>query len=269
MKLSNEAINIIKRGSPIAGAVTGSVLRYFSGSPESTFAAAGIGAHLPFLINDFADRFLSKREQEKIGAVEAFSIHRIMNNIELGKKANPKFINDSDLDNPIVDLYEGILIKAKNEFELRKLELIGNIYANSLFDENLNPHDSNHFLNLTDNLSYRKLCVLSYYSRKNDFPGVILLPNPFLWYEDANFSISTISISQDLFELREQGLLNMGAQNNFMAGDRSHITPKDLLLSPIGQLYSKTTDLKNVDDEDVLPIMKEVEYRDEYGKSKH
>ena len=210
-----------------------------------------------------------KREQEKIGAVEAFSIHKIFKNIELGKKANPNFLHDSDLEKPVVDLYEGALLKAKNEFELKKLELIANIYANSLFDDTLNPEDANHFLTLTSNLSYRKLCILSYYSRRHDFPEINLLRKPFLWYENALFSVRTLMISQDVFELREQGILNEGVGNNVLAPDRSSLTPKDILLSPIGNLYAKTTELKNIDEEDISPIMTELEYRDEYGESKY
>lgn len=269
MNLNEKALSIIKMGSPIAGGVTGTVLTLLTDDPMAQIAASGVGAQLPQVINDFAERFLSTREKVKIGALEAFTIYKIKQNLDKNKTVNKKFTHAENSNPSIIELYEGVILKAKNEFEEKKIEHIANVFANSLFQEKLNPHDANHILHFLSDLSYRKLCILSFYGRKQDFPEVKLLEKPFLWFDNAKFSLETSIISQDVFELREQGILSVGPSNNLLAADKTHLTPSEIQLSPIGQLYYDVLDLNEVEKEDIIPIMKELEYREEYGKSRH
>ena len=269
MQLSKKSLDIIKKGSSIAGGVTGTALSLLTKEPIALLAASGIGAHLPNIINDFAERFLSQREQIKVGALEAFTIYKIQQNLELDKSVNQKFIEEDQHQLSIFDLYEGTLIKAKNEFEEKKIELISSVFANSIFTNDLNPHDANHILNLVATLSYRKLCIIAFYHRRQEFSQISLLPKPFLWYEDASFSLGTMITSQDIFELREQGILDAGSGNNLMAPDKTHLTPNEMQISPIGELYTRIIDFKDIDQEDIVQIVTELEYRPEYGHSKY
>src|SRR5690606_22620717 len=237
MKIEDKALEIIKMGSPIAGALTGTALSFLTDNQVSLLAASGVGAQLPIIINDFAERFLSKREKVKIGALEAFTIYKIKQNLDQQKLVNPKFTGLENSSLSITELYEGVLIKAKNEFEEKKIEHLAYVFGNSLFDERVSPSDANHILNLASNLSYRKLCMISFFNRKREFLDIRLPPNPFLSYENAQFYLETMIISQDMFELREQCILSAAKNNNLLASDKTHLTPAEMQLSPIGSLY--------------------------------
>lgn len=269
MKLSKKSLDIIKMGSSIAGGVTGTALSLLTKEPFAILAASGIGAHLPNVINDFAERFLSQREQIKVGALEAFTFYKIQQKLELNKSINKKFIEQGQGQLSISDLYEGTLIKAKNEFEEKKIELISSVFANSIFTDNINPHDANHILNLVAALSYRKLCIIAFYKRRKEFTQVKLLSKPFVYYSDASFSLGTMIISQDVFELREQGILDAGQGNNLLAIDKTHLTPSEIEISAIGELYAQIIDFNDIDREDIMQIMTELEYLPEYGQSKY
>lgn len=266
MALTEDGKKLIEMGSAIAGGVTGTALTFFTEEPEAQLAAAGIGAHLPLVINDFASRFLSEREKVKIGATEAFTIHKILKNIESKKPVNKHFVSQPGRKGAI-ELHEGVLIKAKNEFEEKKIELIANVLGNSLFNDKVKPEDANHILQLVSNLSYRKLCILAYYGRRQAFPNLHLIASPFLHFPEIQFSLDTEIVSQDVFELREQGILDAGKGNALLAGDKQHLTPNEMSLSKIGQLYFEVIDLGEIEQTDILSAIQHLEYRPEYGKA--
>lgn len=268
-ELNEQALAIIKMGSPIAGAITGTVMTMLTDVAMAQIAASGVGAQLPQVINDFAERFLSTREKVKIGALEAFTIYKLKQHVDNRKPINSKFTAVVDGEPSLIELYEGVILKAKNEFEEKKIQHIANVFANSLFNEKVNPHDANHILHFLTDLSYRKLCILSFYGRKKEFPEIKLLDKPFLWFNIPQLSLETSIISQDVFELREQGVLSVGASNNLLASDKTHLTPSEIQLSQIGQLYFDILDLGDVESDDITPIIKALEYKSEYGKSRY
>src|SRR5689334_10013441 len=110
MELNEQSLDIIKKGTIISSAVGTGILNSYTKDTSLQILINAFGAVIPEIINDFATRSLSYREKVKIGAVEAFTIHKIKQLQEKRKEVNPAFFLEYFNRPKIAELYEGILI---------------------------------------------------------------------------------------------------------------------------------------------------------------
>ena len=68
------------------------------------------------------------------------------------------------------EILEGVLLKAREEFQSKKLECYSSFFANLCFDETISFEHANFLLNTLERLSYRQLCILSYLSDGKTIP---------------------------------------------------------------------------------------------------
>src|SRR5207249_275051 len=59
------------------------------------------------------------------------------------------------------EILEGVLIKARDAYEEKKLPLLASLYASIAFHEEISPAHANHLIELGSQLTYRQLCVLA------------------------------------------------------------------------------------------------------------
>lgn len=110
--------SLISTGSKIAGAVTGEAVAFLVGGP----GGAAIGGVLTKILSDIADRILSKREKMRVGATAAFALEKIKSYLDAGLRLRDdgffqgKEGNRADAE----EIFEGVLLKAKNEHEEKK-----------------------------------------------------------------------------------------------------------------------------------------------------
>lgn len=271
MNIKQQALEIIKKGSTIAGAVVSTVLALQTKDPDLQILISAGGAALPETINDFAERTLSEREKIKIGAIEALTIDKIVQHQANGATINPRFLEEV-FDRPkISELYEGVLINAKNTYEEKKLLLLSNYFGNCIFNHTIAPINANYLLNIFEQLPYYKICILSFYGRLNEFQQIELLQKGYIAYENIVNDPSIVDADtsmtlQSIFELRNIGLLDAGEDNRWSFDERLQIIPNIMKLSTLGKSLFELFELNEIEIEELTPIGNSLQYKPEYGR---
>jgi hypothetical protein len=265
MILTKETKEILNLGNIIVGATVGTLMSINSQTTETMIASSAISGLLPQVLNDFSSRILSKREKIKIGAVTQFAINRINENLNDEKSINLEFIKNIDENNwtSAEELYEGVLIKARNEAQEKKIKHIGAIFGNSIFIKDITSEDINHLLSVVDSLTFRKLCIISLYGKKNElFDKYNLMIKPYTSYPNIILSLSTIAILQDILELGNLGIIEM---NGLLVTKNTHLSPGIFTLSDLGQKYYELMSLNEIDFKELKHIIESIEYKNSYG----
>lgn len=144
------------------------------------FTGAGVGTAADFLltgtvgtgnliasgtasvIKEIAARHLSGRELVRMSAATTFAVERIRTRLIAGN--NPRsddFFSESERATASgKELFEAVLLKARDCFEERKVRYLGLFYANLIFAECVAPQTAHLTLRQFDRLSYRQLCLL-------------------------------------------------------------------------------------------------------------
>ncbi|MBC1537235.1 hypothetical protein HCJ52_14050 [Listeria sp. FSL L7-1485] len=236
------------------------------------------------LSEDFVSRSLSNQEVEKVGAALAFAVMEIKENF--GKRKTLREDGFFDLDeferSPYDEIGEGVYIKTKDEFELKKVKFYGNFLANIAFDEEVSKEEANKLLSLIDSLTYRQIKLLalvtSNYSTLGieshkiyelitnigenvmgiEIPKMRSLPNKD-FKQGGMGGYSTISIYQDLMDLMRLGLIVQRTEGEIeIILDITHINPS--CLAPVGlgaQLYN-FMNLNQMTDEELEETLKQL-----------
>ena len=164
----------------LAGAA-GTVVSWIATGVPSSPVAATLGGGITgtvrtavtSILDDFASRVLSSRQTARV----SIASYRILNTIherlihgehprEDGFFDPPAGSNDRS---PAEQLFEGALIKCKNEHEEKKNRYVENIFANTVFRADVSADAANSLLNIAGRLSYRQFCILALLSRHDDF----------------------------------------------------------------------------------------------------
>ncbi|MBF2397646.1 hypothetical protein IA932_01120 [Listeria marthii] len=238
------------------------------------------------LSGDFADRSLSNQEVEKIGATLAFAVMEIKENF--GNKKSLREDNFFNLDefkrSPYDEIGEGVYIKVKDEFELKKLKYYGNFLANIAFSEEVSKEEANKLLLLIDSLTYRQLKLLALVTSSGLYsPGIeskeiyeiiksigaefMDLQIPEMWkLPDIDFTqggmggYSTISIYQDLLDLMRLGLIMQQTNGNIeIILDITNINPSRLKIIGLGAQLYNFMNLKQMTDEELEETLKQLQ----------
>lgn len=268
-KLTEKSKLIVSYGSKAIGISTTSLLTYLIENTELQIGAKLIGGLIPQVLNDISDRFLSTREEIKIGMVASYSSNYLTKNLDANRAMNVNFIQtikESPEDwNTASELYESVLLRAKNESQEKKIKHIGAIFGNSVFVEEISPEDIFHLLSAVENLTYRKLCIISMYGKiKSITPKYDLMVDSFLWYKNVDFSLSTRATLQDIFELGNQGIVDF---NSLLASEHIHLNPGKFKLTKLGEKYFELMDLDSIAESELIDIINAIEYKESYGLS--
>lgn len=235
---------VIQMGAAITGGAAGAALGLITANPLGVIALGALGAGIGKALEDVAERVYSNREKTRIGAAATFTINKIDEEIQSGKSfRQDEFFKQHDYyRSPADELFEGMLLAAKNEHEERKIKTISNVFSNSVFMPNISVGEVNHMLRIVQNLSYRQMCVLSLFHRKNLIEGLKLSETNFLDQEHLLEELSTDSISlrQEIYELYHMGLVNKfsSAKNpkDFIALlSWDSVVPNNMVLSDFGE----------------------------------
>lgn len=238
----------------MAGAASGGVLGFLMGGPGGAavggVAGVAISKASAKVLSDVAHRSLSQREEVRIGAAATFAIQNIQIRLENGEHPrNDDFFQAQQHTSRTnaEEIFEGVLLKSKNEHEEKKVKIFGNIFANIAFTPDLKVGEANHILQIAENLTYRQMCLLSMFCRKDEI-GDLELPESLHNMQ----SFETISIQQEIYQLYNFGLLgcripdSSNSSDSWIASDSSNyqallgwddVKPNLMELSYLAQRY--------------------------------
>jgi hypothetical protein len=152
--------------SIVAAAITGSIVSSFA-SPIGAVVGAGLGVTAKMFI-EMTTRSLSAREKVRVGAVATFAITDIKRRLDEGEQLRDDgfFVSKNSSRSEAEEIFEGVLLRAKNAHEERKVKFLSNIYVNAVFTLGVTGDELNHVLQLAESLTYRQMIILSLFNRK-------------------------------------------------------------------------------------------------------
>ncbi len=248
--------SLIKMSVEIAGGAASTAIGLITTGPLGAVLLGGLGSGISKILVDFTERQLSKRERTRIGATGAVAITKINAHIKSGKEIREDdfFKSYSYQRSSAEEIFEGALIKARNEHEERKVVILGNIFANAAFMPQISVGEVNHILKMIDNLTYRQLCTLSLIFRKESL-GIKLENVDYGIYDNEEYlsllSPTSISLRQEIYQMYQLGLVNMKDTALLSWED---ITPERLELTELGNRCYEIMGLYEISDNEVKSV---------------
>ncbi|WP_017529430.1 MULTISPECIES: hypothetical protein [Pseudomonas] len=162
-------ISLLTHGAKIAGAAVGGAAGSLAG-PAGTVAGAAIGAAVAEtctkVLDDLAKRWLSPKEEQRVAGVAVLAIEKIREKLLFETVRNDDFFEGDDSSpSAAAELFEGLLLSAKQEHEQLKLPYMANFYANLVFDKSVKRSEANYLLGVAETLTYTQLCMLGLRSK--------------------------------------------------------------------------------------------------------
>lgn len=242
--------------SDYVGSVTGAVVGASIGTAVAGPAGAGIGAIGEVVITkiftglskEFDQRNLSFSESQRIKNVHDAALIKIQENITNGKRIRNDdfFYDDEDDRSSAEEILEGTLLASQRENEKKKLIYLSNMYANIIFDCNVDRYMANHLIKVASDLTYRQLLIILVLMRYQS--GLLTDPARRNTEYGTINGYKNISLASEIFDLYRKNILFSSTSISDAAG----INPSFLKVKGIGELMFKLMDMNEISyDEEV------------------
>ncbi len=258
--------SLISMGSDITGAAIGGGTGFLIGGPTGAVVGGPLGILITRGLSDIANRVLSIREKIRVGATAWYAITKI----EERRNSGDMLRNDSFFEakgkemSGAEEIFEGVLLKAKNEHEERKTKILGNIFANIAFSPGFSTGEANHLLRIAEILTYRQMCILSLVKRRDAIKGIELRKD---WLGEVNpsensviidFGTGKASVLQQAYELINSGLMICSPSKEAISALQTafDMVPDELMLTIMGRKYYEIMELDDIPEEDVIEVSK-------------
>lgn len=208
-----KAKSLVSTGSELAGAAVGGAIGFLAAGPVGAAGAGTLGVLVSKvgakLLGDYAERRLSDRERVRVGAAAAIAFDKISSSAEQGEKPREDgFFDPKDDGRSAADeVLEGTLRRAQDEYQEKKVALLGNFYANVAFSPGVTVEEANYYLRLFDDLTYRQLCVICLLFMKPYQSELSELRKGDYRANTQGMSADTLTLLQEIFGLYNRGLV--------------------------------------------------------------
>jgi len=256
--------SLISAGSELAGPTAGGAIGFLIGGPGGAALGGLFGILISKGLSDVTDRVLSHREKVRVGAAATFALTKIRARLDSGDELrNDGFFSEKGKGRADAEeIFEGVLLKAKNEHEERKTKILGNIFANTAFFPGFSVGEANHLLRIAENLTYKQICILSLIKRKNKIQGIKLREASYsdYWQEpDKRIALAeTVSTIQEAYEIYGLGLILCKDKTDkggfWSMTEWTDIAPNGLELTPMGERYYQVMGLDDIPEEDIREV---------------
>jgi hypothetical protein len=196
------------------------------------------------ILEDFTHRVLSRNETKKIQTVIEATILEINSRLDGG--ATPRddgfFTDEHSGRTKAEEILEGVLLKARDQHEEKKLIHFGYFYANLAFRSDIPPTLANFFLKAGNALSYRQFVLLRYIA---DFGDVAFDAEPI---RGRRHSLSDLTaLTKEEMELHSPG--EFGGFG-LIAG----VTSYQEVISDLGMTFFELFNLNLIPAEDIREL---------------
>ena len=243
----DKAKTLIATGAEIAGAAVGGAIGFLAAGPVGAAGAGTLGVLISKtatkLLGDFAERRLSDRERVRVGATAAIAFDKIKTITEQGQTPRQDgFFNATEKHrSPADEILEGTLRRAREEYEEKKVALLGNFYSNVAFSPGVSVQEANYYLRLFDNFTYRQLCVICLAFMKPYQPELATLRRNDYRTINQELSADSVTLLQEIFGLYSLGLITCrssdGTTYSALLGWHD-VIPNGLELTALGDRFN-------------------------------
>jgi hypothetical protein len=249
-------LTLLNHGSKIGGAAVGGAVGSLAG-PAGTVAGAAIGAAVGeacvVVLNDLAQRYLSPREEQRVAGVAALAIDGIRERLHWEQKRDDDFFDGED-ESPSAaeELFEGVLLNAKQEHEELKLPYLANFYKNLVFAPYVQRAEANYLLSIAEALTYRQFCLMSLVSQMDEFNV-----RDKLWAEGGTVNADSMDAAQQALYLYQRQLLISFSKEHGRGGcvyEINLVLPSEAIVSSTGKRLVDLFGLKNIPRKDLTDL---------------
>ncbi|MGG7034451.1 MAG: hypothetical protein ACI7YS_04550 [Flavobacterium sp.] len=165
---------IIDKGSEVGGSVAGAAIGLAIAGPVGAIAGAAVGplvsAAFKKVGTEISEKIMGPREQARIGATYTLALDKIAKTLDRGIEVRNDdfFIAQENDRSKSESILEGTLLKARNEYEEKKIGCYSNFLANLSFDSSISFEKGNTLLRILEQLSFRQISILAYFSEIDD-----------------------------------------------------------------------------------------------------
>ena len=263
----NEMLKYLQHGAEITGGLVGGAIGALGG-PEGAVIGGGVGVAISCGLKEVVGKVLSQREIVRIAASADYMISGVQGRLNAGESVRRDgFFDYSEGRSSASELFEGTLVKCKDQYQEKKIKYISKIFEKAIFDEKISPETANQLISMADSFTYRKLCVLSFFGnivgcdRKNE-----LMQEPYRFYPHIEFNLELEILKQDIFDLSNLGLIDA---NNTLMTSNCDIMPGKMELSGIGQELFRILGLNEIEEHELAKLFELLKFKSEYGASVH
>lgn len=234
--------------SGFAGAMIGTVI----GGPPGA-ALGGVAGHLAAqalhrIGDEISRRFLSPREEMRVGCVYALAAKEIVERQESGEQVRNDGFFDQDHTGraDAEEAWENVLLKSQRETEEKKLPYMAHLLASTAFHPDVSAPMAHQIIKTAEQLTYRQLCIL----RISAGPEGLAIPKGnFRGY--GSFPHELSQILYEYLDLYHRGYINFGGEVAFGPTD---VEPGNTTVQGMGARMFNMMSLGGIPHEDTLPI---------------
>ena len=243
----------LKSGNEVTGATIGGFIGALGG-PVGSIIGGAAGVLISKTLNELMERFLSHNEQSRVISSAEHSINIIKKRIDAGDKIREDdFFDTTNNRSKAEEIFEGTLIKSKNQYQEKKIPYISNIFANSVFSEKIKSEDINQILDTTEKFTYRKICVIKFCKDNIDIGFSSIRDSDYRDNYDLDQSFELPLLLQDFMDLYNLGIISRSDGTTML--DISDVHPKIMSLTSIGQIYFELLGAQDIPPDDYQKII--------------
>lgn len=253
-KQSEKLKLIIDKGSEVGGSVAGATIGLAIAGPAGAIAGAFVGplisAAFKKVGTEISEKIMGPREQARVGATYTLALEKTSKMIEDGKEVRgDDFFDTQENDRSKSEsILEGTFLKARNEYEEKKIKCYSNFLANLNFESSVGFEKSNTLLRILEQLSYRQIAILAYFTEIDELSTerwMILFKDKeeLGKYQDFYF---------ELMDIYNKQLLQQ-------TGGGFSMSASSLGISPLGKVLCNLISIEEIDEGDKLEIAKIIE----------
>lgn len=232
------------------GGITGAAAGFLIGGPAGSVVGGALGPVVKRGLQEIVQRVLSHREQVRVSAAAQFAIERYQAVVAAGQR--PRADLPPSGDKGVDELLEGILQKARNSYQEKKVRLLANIFADFAFTPGVSVEDAHAVLSVVEGMTYRQLVLLEVFRVQN---GKGLRTTDYRGQNPG--TLSKLSILEDSYQLFLRGLVvnqAPGAANSEFLMGWHDVNPAQMKVTPLGTLLCSLAGTDVIPEEDREPL---------------
>jgi hypothetical protein len=258
---------LIEAGGDLAGGLIGGGLGLLGG-PLGVALGAGGGVLVSRLVKkvgaEIHERILGPRQVERVGVALAAAGGQITKRLESGDALRDDgfFVEEDPEHSPAAELLEGVLLRAADAYQQRKVPYIGFLWASLLFRPDITPDYGHLLLRLADRLTYRQLQALAFFAENANSDELTQLEGR--REEEGHWAFAD-GLGIELNELGgDLGLLGVAqadgtvirSAGTYNGGDLERVNLWNIALTPLGRNLYELMELDRIPTQEKEGILK-------------
>ena len=229
-------------GSDSAGAAVGAGIGIAVAGPAGAVAGSVVSKVFKRIGEEVKERFLSKKENERIETVIDLSRKEIEKKLEDGQTVRDDDFFGEGIDgrSSAEEILEGTLLVSQREYEEMKIPYMAKLYANIVFDKNISRAIANQILKITSEITFRQIVILKVIGLLQKMAVIADIR-----INQARTSVSgitNVTVASDIYDLYINSLIS---SKSIIFG-AANINPVDLSVSGYGVLIYNLMELDSM-----------------------